>query len=73
MEDVAKLAKRIIVMNNGKVALEGTPKDVFKEVDKLEKIGLGVPQVTYLMRELREKGFDVSDDIFTVEEARRNY
>ena len=74
MEDVAKIAERIIVMNDGKVALQGTPAEVFKEVDKLEKIGLAVPQVTYLMRELREKGFDLSDDIFTIEEAKNeNY
>ncbi|NYC06047.1 energy-coupling factor transport system ATP-binding protein [Clostridium beijerinckii] len=55
MEDVAKIAERIIVMNGGKVALQGTPAEVFKEVDVLEKIGLGVPQVTYLIRELRKK------------------
>ena len=71
MEDVAKIAERIIVMNDGKVALQGTPAEVFKEVDMLEKIGLGVPQVTYLVRELRKKGFDISDNIFTIEEAKK--
>jgi len=71
MEDVAKIAERIIVMNGGRVALQGTPADVFKEVDVLEKIGLGVPQVTYLIRELRKKGFDIPDNIFTIEEAKR--
>ena len=71
MEDVAKIAERIIVMNDGKIALQGTPAEVFKEVDMLEKIGLGVPQVTYLVRELRKKGFDLSDNIFTVEEAKK--
>ena len=71
MEDVAKIAERIIVMNNGKVALQGTPAEVFKEVDTLENIGLGVPQVTYLVRELRKKGFNVSDNIFTIEEAKK--
>ncbi|MDR3595232.1 energy-coupling factor transporter ATPase [Clostridium sp.] len=71
MEDVAKIAERIIVMNNGKIALQGNPAEVFKEVDVLEKIGLGVPQVTYLVRELRKKGFDLSDDIFTIEEAKK--
>lgn len=69
MEDVGKLAQRIIVMNRGSVALEGIPSKVFKEIDKLESIGLGVPQVTYLMRALKQKGFDVSEDIFTVEEG----
>lgn len=70
MEDVGKLAKRIIVMNKGKVVLEGIPAKVFKEIDKLESIGLGVPQVTYLMRALREKGFNVSEEIFTLEQGR---
>ena len=71
MEDVARIAERIIVMNDGKVALQGTPAEVFKEVDMLEKIGLGVPQITYLIRELRKKGFDLSDNIFTIEEAKK--
>lgn len=71
MEDVAKIADRVIVMNKGEVALDGTVRDVFKEVEVLENIGLGVPQVTYLVRELREKGFDISDDIFTIKEAKQ--
>ena len=54
-----------------KCALEGTPAEVFKEVDMLEEIGLGVPQVTYLIRALRKKGFDISDNIFTIEEAKK--
>ena len=69
MEDVGKLAQRIVVMNKGKVELLGNPSEVFKEVETLEKIGLAVPQVTYLMRVLRERGFDVSDEIFTVEKG----
>ena len=69
MEDVGKLAKRIVVMNKGKVELLGKPSEVFKEVETLEKIGLAVPQVTYLMRVLRERGFNVSDEIFTVEKG----
>lgn len=69
MEDVGKLAERIVVMNKGKIALMGKPAEIFKEVDTLENIGLAVPQVTYLMRALGEKGFDVSDEIFTVEQG----
>lgn len=69
MEDVGKFAQRIVVMNKGKVELLGKPSEVFKEVETLEKIGLAVPQVTYLMRVLRERGFDVSDEIFTVEKG----
>ncbi|MGL4772816.1 MAG: energy-coupling factor transporter ATPase [Clostridium sp.] len=69
MEDVAKLADRVIVMNGGRVALQGKPSEVFKEVETLEKIGLGVPQITYLVRELKSRGFDISDDIYTLNEA----
>lgn len=71
MEDVAKLADRIIVLNKGNIVLSGSPKDVFKEVETLESIGLGVPQVTYLMRELISKGFNVSDEVYTIEEAKK--
>lgn len=70
MEDVGRLAQRIIVMNNGNVALEGTPAQVFKEIDTLENIGLAVPQVTYLMRALKEKGFDVSDEVYTINQGK---
>ena len=69
MEDVGKLAERIVVMNEGKIELLGKPSEIFKEVETLERIGLAVPQVTYLMRALREKGFDVSDEVFTVEKG----
>lgn len=69
MEDVGKLAERIVVMNKGKIELLGKPQEIFKEVETLESIGLAVPQVTYLMRALKEKGFDVSEDIFTVEKG----
>ena len=69
MEDVGKLAERIVVMNGGKIELLGKPSEIFKEVETLERIGLAVPQVTYLMRALRENGFDVSDEVFTVEKG----
>lgn len=70
MEDVGKLAERIIVMNKGRVALEGAPAKIFKEIEILESIGLAVPQVTYLMKALRNKGFNVSDEIYTIEQAK---
>lgn len=69
MEDVAKVANRILVMEDGKCILDGPPNLIFKEVETLERVGLAVPQVTYLIRELRKKGFDISEDIFTLKQA----
>lgn len=71
MEDVAKLASRILVMDKGKCILNGAPSKIFKEINTLESVGLGVPQVTYLVQRLREKGFDISEDVFTVEQAKK--
>ncbi len=70
MEDVAKVANRILVMDKGKCILDGSPEKIFREVEILESVGLAVPQVTYLIRELRNKGFDLSRDIFTIEKAK---
>lgn len=71
MEDVAKVANRVLVMHNGKSILDGTPESVFKEVELLEDVGLAAPQVTYLARKLKEKGFSISENIFTIEQAKR--
>lgn len=70
MEDVAKVADRILVMHKGKCILDGMPSKIFKEIDTLESVGLAVPQVTYLMKNLKNKGFDISDEAFTVEQAK---
>ena len=70
MEDVAKIADRVMVMNKGSIVLDGKVADVFKEVETLEEIGLGVPQVTYLLRELRSKGFSIPDNIYTIKGAK---
>lgn len=66
MEDVAKLADRLLVMNGGKVEFFDKPANVFKNEIRLKEIGLDVPQVLELGRKLREKGFDISDDILTI-------
>jgi energy-coupling factor transport system ATP-binding protein len=71
MEDVAKVATRVLVMHDGKCILDGTTSEVFKQVDILEGVGLAVPQVTYLVKRLREKGFSISEDVFTIDEAKR--
>ncbi|AND86097.1 energy-coupling factor transporter ATPase [Clostridium tyrobutyricum] len=70
MEDVAKLADRILVMDSGKCILDGTPQEVFSEADTLESVGLAVPQVTYLAKKLNKKGFNMSTSVFTVQQAK---
>lgn len=72
MEDIAKYVERIIVMNQGQVMFDDTPREVFKHYRELEQIGLAAPQVTYLMHELKEKGFHVNTEAITVAEARES-
>ncbi|HSR05263.1 MAG TPA: energy-coupling factor transporter ATPase [Proteiniclasticum sp.] len=70
MEDVADVAEEVIVMSDAKIMMKGTPREVFTKIDMLEEVGLGAPQITYLMRALKEKGIPVREDIFTVAEAK---
>lgn len=70
MEDVAKIAERIIVMDKGKVFLDSNPREIFRNEDKLLSVGLGIPQITSLMRALKKKGLDINEDSITVEEAK---
>lgn len=69
MEDVAKMVSRIIVMHKGKAVLTGTPKEIFAQVKQLEAMGLAAPQISYVLAQLKEKGYDVPNDIYTTEEA----
>ena len=69
MEDVARYVERIIVMNRGEKMLDGTPREVLRHYKELEKVGLAAPQVTYVMHDLKERGFDLSPDATTIEEA----
>ena len=69
MEDVARYVERIIVMNKGQVMFDDVPREVFRHYKELESVGLAAPQVTYLMHQLQENGWDVPDDATTVEEA----
>ena len=69
MEDIARYVERIIVMNHGEKMLDGAPREVFAHYKELEKVGLAAPQVTYVMHDLKERGFDVSPDATTIEEA----
>lgn len=70
MEDIGKLVEKILVMNEGKIVYFDTPNRVFTEIETLEKIGLAVPEVTYLMRRLKKKYPEIREDIFTVEAAK---
>ena len=69
MEDIAKYVERLIVMNRGEKMFDGTPKEVFSHYRELEQIGLSAPQVTYVMNALKDKGFAVSTEATTIEEA----
>ena len=69
MEDIARYADRIIVMNKGEVMYNDEPAKVFAHYKELEKVGLAAPQVTYIMHDLKEKGFPVNTEVTTVEEA----
>jgi len=70
MEDIAKLVDRVIVLYKGKVHMQGTPKEIYSEADELERIGLGIPQIASIVRELRNRGFNIKQGILTIEEAK---
>ena len=70
MEDMARYAGRLIVMNHGEKIFDDVPKEVFKHYKELEKMGLAAPQITYVVHELREHGVEIADDLTTVAEAR---
>lgn len=69
MEDVAKTAERVIVMNGGHVEMQGTVAEVFAQAEHLQKIGLNVPQVTLITDKLRLAGYDLPEHIYTVKYA----
>lgn len=70
MEDVAKYVERIIVMKQGEVFMDGTPKEIFRQSEDLESVGLAAPQVTYVMRQLHKIFPELPKDVTTVEEAK---
>ncbi len=67
--DEAAQCDRVVVVDRGKLLLDGTPREVFRQVDRLKGVGLDVPQVTELMHELRRAGLEVREDIITEEEC----
>lgn len=72
MEDVARYVSRIMVMDDGVLKYDDTPRNVFSHYKELEQIGLAAPQVTYIMNDLVKAGLNVNADAITVEEARNN-
>lgn len=69
MNDIAKLADKMIVLDRGKIAMEGTPREVFEKKDELNSIGLGVPKVTEIMHRISEEIEGVKTDVLTLDEA----
>ncbi len=70
MEDVARTADRLIVLNHSKVALQGTPEEIFGVPERLEELGLDVPQVTKVFQLLKRRGVDVDTAVYTVKYAK---
>lgn len=69
MEDVAKTADKVLVLNHSHVAMFGTVSEVYSRTDELEEMGLTVPQITKIFRALHDRGFDVSPSVFTVSQG----
>ena len=69
-EKMASLAGRVIVMNHGRVAMDGTPREVFARGEELRAIGLDVPQAVELAERLRERGLDIPQGVYQMEELR---
>lgn len=69
MEDIARVADRVMVMNSSELVMFDKTKEVFSHGDELEKIGLKIPQITKIMQSLKERGYDIPDGILNVDEA----
>lgn len=69
MEDVARLAEKVIVLNDGTVSMTGTVGEVFSKGDELSRIGLNVPEITRLINILNNEGAELPEDVFTVKKA----
>lgn len=72
MDDVARLATRLVVMSKGELVATDTPRSIFRQVSMMESIGLGVPEAAKLCALLRQRGLDLPDDLYTPEEVREH-
>ena len=70
MEDMARTVDRLVVVNDGHLPYQGTPREVFRHGDELEKMGLGVPQMTRVFHRMKAMGADIDPSVFTVEQAK---
>ena len=71
MEDMAVYCDEIVVMNKSSVYMQGKTNEIFSNADKLIQVGLDVPQITHLFIRLKQLGVDVSENVFTVEAAKK--
>ncbi len=72
MDDVARLATRLIVMSKGQLVATGTPREIFRQADMMASIGLGVPDAARLCAALRQRGLPLPEDLYTQEELREH-
>ena len=72
MDDMARLATRLLVMSEGKIVAQGTPREIFAQADMMTSIGLDVPDAARLCRVLREKGYDLPADLYRPEELKEH-
>ena len=71
MEEMARTVDRLVVVNDGKLPFQGTPREVFQHGDELERMGLGVPQLTRVFHRLRALGVDIDPSVYTLEQAKQ--
>lgn len=69
MDDIARFADNVVIMNRGRVLMEGTPREVFVREDFIRQAGLDVPQITNIVKALKIRGWDISSNIYTMDEA----
>ena len=70
MEDVARTVDRLVVVNDGVIPFRGTPREVFRHGDELERMGLGVPQMTRVFHRLQAMGVDIDPSVYTIDQAK---
>ncbi|MBQ8536005.1 MAG: energy-coupling factor transporter ATPase [Clostridia bacterium] len=72
MDDIARLATRLIVMDHGALVADGAPREIFKQIDMMESIGLGVPQAAKLCQLLRQQGIQMPDDLYLLSQVKEH-